>query len=263
MAWKKLPQYLVPLSAPLLLELIAIPHSLTIAQAQTKTPTQTLSDYRLAGVTFEPPPGEPAPTMTIGGGRRNDGQCPQERKNQGQSSVKSADQLLTLLLPSNKLGFTIVERPTFMVYVPKTSAKAAEFTLEDGDGKPIYQATQDLTGTPSVIAFSVPINQPALEIGKDYKWVVSMVCQPRGPEDPFAEGLVRRIKPNSALTSQLDKAAPLERVNLYAKNGAWYEALTSLAKLRNSQPNDPKLVSAWGELLQSAGLDAIATAPVK
>ncbi len=279
MVWTKLPYYLAATSATLLLELVTIPASLILSQAQTTTPTPTIRDSMLARVTFEPPPGQDAPESTVGGGRRNDGQCPQERKTLNQLDVtKATDEFLTPLLPSVKVGesnktkwgLTVSEHPTFLVYVPKTSAKAAEFTLESPDGTPIYQTTLNLTDTPGVISFSLPTTEPGLEIGKDYKWVVALVCQPRGPEDPFAEGLVRRSQADSALMSQLDKAAPIDRVALYAKYGSWYDALATLATLRRDQPNDPELVSAWKELLQlgqldllSGELDAIANAPLR
>jgi hypothetical protein len=49
-------------------------------------------------------------------------------------------------------------------------------------------------------------------------------------------------------------------VALYAKSGVWYEASANLAALRKAQPNDPEVASAWKELLETAGLDAIANA---
>jgi hypothetical protein len=76
------------------------------------------------------------------------------------------------------------------------------------------------------------------------------------------EALIRRIQPDSALT-QLAQAKPLDRVALYAKSGSWYDALANLAELRKAQPNDAEVASAWKELMQAAGLDAIANAPLK
>jgi hypothetical protein len=52
-------------------------------------------------------------------------------------------------------------------------------------------------------------------------------------------------------------------VALYAKSGTWYDALANLAELRKAQPNNTEVASAWKELMQGAGLDAIANAPLK
>ena len=260
----KLPQNLLALSAPLLLELAAIPGFLTPAQAQIKTPIQAPGEHRLKTVTFEPRKDQPAPTVTVGGGRRNDGKCSQDRpaSEQSTTSAKSLDQLLTPLLrsPLSDPQLTVSARPTFLVYVPQTSAKGMELLLER-DGKGIYQTRINLSGTPGIVSIQLPANAPALEIGKDYKWLVSMVCGSGSPEDSFVEGSVRRIELGSTL-NQIDRAKPLDKVALYAKSGVWFDAVANLAALRKAQPNDAQVASAWKELLQGAGLGAIANTPI-
>ena len=260
----KLTWYLLAFSVPVLLELAIASNFLAPTLAQTKSQTKT--DIRLKQVTFEPRTDKPAPTITVGGGRRNDGVCSQDRKASEPSTTetKSLAQLLTPLLPSpfTDLNLTVSGHPTFLVYVPQTSAKTVELTLEDRDGKGIYQTTINLQDTPGIVSISLPASTPELEIGKDYRWFVSMNCQPSTAEDPFAEGLVRRIEPDSSL-SQLYGKKPLEQVNLYAKSGIWYDAVANLAALQRTQPNNPEVASAWKDLLRGVGLDAIANAPLK
>jgi hypothetical protein len=99
-------------------------------------------------------------------------------------------------------------------------------------------------------------------MGKDYKWLVSVVCESGSPEDSYVVGSVRRIQPDSSL-SQIDRAQPLDKFALYAKSGVWFDAVANLATLRKAQPNDPKVASAWENLLKGAGLGAIANAPLK
>ncbi|HBL11932.1 MAG TPA: hypothetical protein DD379_11085 [Cyanobacteria bacterium UBA11162] len=269
MVWTKLPQYLVILSTPLFLELVIIPGFLTTAHAQSETLTQTTANLSLQKVTFEPRPDQPRPTITVGGGRRNDGKCSEDRNTSQPptSDRQSLDQHLTPILPSSgsDVHLTVVTHPTFLVYVPETSAKAVEFILEDPDGVELYRIGMNLKNTPSIVSIGLPATAPELEIGKDYKWIVAMVCQSPSPEDPFAEGLVRRIQPDSAL-SRLENAKhlePLEQVAVYAKLGIWYEASAKLAALQNTQPNNPAVVLAWEQLLQDVGLGAIADVPVK
>ncbi|MBD2772425.1 DUF928 domain-containing protein [Iningainema tapete] len=235
-----------------------------LTDLQAKTPNQTTSTPKKFKVTFDPPPNQPAPKVTIGGGRRDNDRCPEDRKNLNQPLVnKTTDQLLTPLLPPARLGLTVSPHPTFMVYVPQSSTSSVVFTLENQQGEGIYQKKLDFKGTPGIISFSLPTTEPPLEIGKDYKWVVSMVCELPGPKDPFAEGVVRRIQPNSLLASQLNKAQSLDGVVLYAKSGIWQEAAAALAALRRSQPQNAELTAAWKDLLQSIGLDAISSAPLK
>ncbi|HEY9651824.1 MAG TPA: DUF928 domain-containing protein [Coleofasciculaceae cyanobacterium] len=216
-------------------------------------------------VIFEPRRDQPAPGVTRGGGRRNDSKCWQDRQSsQAPAHTQSLGQLLTPLLrsPLDEPQLTVLTHPTFLVYIPQTSAKTVAFALEDADGNGIYQTAMNLTGTPGIISISLPTTVPELEIGKDYKWIVSVVCQTGAPEDWFAEGSVRRIHADSSL-SQVEQVEPLEQITLYAKSGIWFETVANLAVLRKAQPNNPEITAAWEELLDDAGLGAIANAPLQ
>ncbi|GBO53087.1 membrane proteins related to metalloendopeptidases [Pseudanabaena sp. lw0831] len=212
---------------------------------------------------FEPPTSNPAPKTTIGGGRRsNDGQCLKNRDVQTREdkTKKSLEQQLTPILPPNKFGLTVSSNPTFFAYIPKTSAIAVEFTLENQQGKGIARKTVTLTSTPSIV--NVQFEKTPLEVGKDYKWLISVICETGDPEDTFSEGIIRRIKPESTLLSKLEKANAIERVSLYAKFGIWHEAISSLASLLLAQPNSPELKTSWLTLLKSTSLEFIANMPL-
>jgi Domain of Unknown Function (DUF928) len=211
-------------------------------------------------VTFEPPKGLPAPVVTAGGGRRGGGKCGVSHSS---DSVTTVDNKLTPLLPSGKLGITTSPNPTFMVYVPQSSAKAIEFTLENQKGDGIYQTTVNLQSTPAVVSVPLPKDEGQLEVGKDYKWIVSLQCQPSSTGDPFESGLVRRIQLDISLTKKLNAAKPLDKIELYGKSGVWFEAVGNLAALRRDQPKNPQLHQAWKDLLESVGLDSIANAPLQ
>ncbi|WP_055074847.1 DUF928 domain-containing protein [Pseudanabaena sp. 'Roaring Creek'] len=217
--------------------------------------------------TFEPPVNNPAPTTTIGGGRRgSDGQCLKDLKDLDlhQKDFKansSVEYQITPLLPPNQFGLTISSNPRFFAYIPKTNAIAVEFTLENPQGKGLARKRIDLTTTPSVV--NVQFDGLSLEIGKDYKWLVSLVCETGDPEDHFAEGIIRRIQPESSMLAKLEKATAIDRVYIYAKFGIWYEAIANLANLRLSQPNNAELRSNWLNLLTSSNLAPLANSPLK
>ncbi len=217
--------------------------------------------------TFEPPVNNPAPTTTIGGGRRgNDGQCLTDRdlqKNTRDNKEKkhAVEQEITPLLPPDKFGLTLSSHPQFFVYIPKTNAIAVEFTLENQEGKGIARKRLALTTTPSIV--TVQFEQHPLEIAKDYKWLVSVVCESGDPEDLFAEGIIRRIKPAQNILAKLEKATAIDRVNIYSKLGIWYEAISELAALRRSQPNSTDLKNNWLNLLKSSSLEPLAHIPLR
>lgn len=206
---------------------------------------------------FEPPAGKGAPSQTAGGGRRQGGIC-------SNSPASTLEQSLVALMPSNTIGLIVAERPTFLFYVPKTSAKTAEFVLDDvQSGQRLVRAVVNIPESPGIYSFTPNLPTP-LQFDQDYTWVFSIVCGEEGDvEDALVRGRVRRIQPDPTLVSQLDKATPLEQVVLYAKSGIWFEAVNGLVTLRSTQPNNPEVTAAWQKLLKSVGLDAIATAPLK
>ncbi len=213
--------------------------------------------------TFEPPTSNPTPTISIGGGRRgSDGQCMKDINIQSRSGKikKSLDQQLIPLIPNNKIGLTISANPTLSAYIPETSAIAVEVTLENMQGKGISSKRIELTNTPSVV--NVQFETTPLEVGKDYKWLISVICETGDPEDNFSEGIIRRIKPDSTLMNKLEKASAIEKVYIYAKSGIWYEAIADLVNLRLSEPSNPELKTNWLNLLKSSSLESLANAPL-
>jgi len=207
---------------------------------------------------FEPPTSNPAPKTTTGGGRRgSDGQCLKDRNMQlrNDNNKNFVEQLIPLL-PPHKFGLTISSNPTFLAYIPKTSAIAVEFTLENQQGKGLERQRIALTSTPSIV--SMQFKKTPIEIGQDYKWLISVVCETGDPEDAFSEGIIRRIQPEPTLLKQLEKASAIERVYIYAKFGIWHEAIANLANLRLSQPDNTNLTASWQTLLKSSSLEPIA-----
>ncbi|NJO42037.1 MAG: DUF928 domain-containing protein [Cyanobacteria bacterium RU_5_0] len=202
-------------------------------------------------ITLPPPPTNP--DTTTGGGRRDRGDCPQD------AATAMPDSLLTALSPTTEPGLTIADRPTVLVYVPQTSAQIAEFSLLDQENNGIYQTTFNLTGTPDIIRFSLPSDAPPLEIGKNYTWYFALICNPENRlQDQFVTGQIQRTELDSALMQQIEQAPTGDRLSLYRlyrSHNIWYEALSVLVELRESQPDNPNLEAAWRELLQSGGLD--------
>ena len=206
-----------------------------------------------------------APRVTIPGGRRDDGKCLEDREYEGATEAKrSTTDLLTpvVMQPSTNVSLTAAAHPTLLVYVPSTSAKALEVTLEDSNKRGIDRVRVDLPKTPGIVR--VPLTSfPALEVGQDYLWIASIVCDSGDPKDNFSAGIVRRVQLNSALTNKIKQATPLNRLTLYTQAGIWYEAASTLDELRRTQPNNQEVQEIWAEFLKSAGLEALATTTAK
>jgi hypothetical protein len=166
--------------------------------------------------------------------------------------------LLTALSPTTKPGLTLAERPAFLVYVPKTSAKNAEFSLRNRMGQGVYRTMIALTTTPNLISITLPAQVPPLEVGKPYTWSFAIICNADDRlDDRFVTGMVQRLALNAAQLRQIQQAPPRAQVTLYQQANAWYDAIAVLHQLKRSQRNDPGISTAWRELLQAGGIDTI------
>jgi hypothetical protein len=160
-------------------------------------------------------------------------------------------------------ALTASDRPSFWFYVPYSlnSNYPIEFVVQDELNTTLYQNSLTLPQTePGVMQVKLPNSLPPLEIGKRYHWYFLVYCD---DDDPvYVEGWVERVAVNSNLKMKLERATPAEKAELYAANGIWYDALTNLAQLRQFYPHEIKLKADWESLLESVGLDAIASQPI-
>jgi Domain of Unknown Function (DUF928). len=168
------------------------------------------------------------------------------------------------LMPNTNMGLTVAEKPTVFFRVSKTSVQEAKFNLLNEKGNTIiYDKTIPLNNTGDVMSFTLPADAPALEVGKEYQWELVINCDPDDPNgNPRVQSAIKRVQPSPTLVSKLAQANPSDRPFLYAEEGIWIDALSTLAKLRVANPNNSELKEEWTTLLTSAGLQELATAPL-
>lgn len=208
-------------------------------------------------VTFQP---KGSPQRTSGGASR--GICIQERAS-SQSATGGARSQVVALIPATDGELTAAAYPTILVQIPESQPLKAEFSLWDENSNGIYQTTLTLTGIPGIVSFTLPDTAPALETGKRYKWTVAVICDPKEPlRNVVVEGWLERKELSSALKSEINSAEPLQKVEIYAKNGYWYETVATLAELKRSRPQDRTISAEWQQLLQSVGLSEFGQAPI-
>jgi len=172
---------------------------------------------------------------------------------------------LTALVPTNKIGRTVFDYPTFFFYLPPTEAESAEFILKDQSGKQIYKQDLTISNLSGVIGVSIPTNKnvPPLEVGKSYTWNFTVICDAQDRSaDQIESGTVRRVEISADIRRQLDQADPRQKTVIYAENGIWQDALSTLAAARRDQPNDTTFKADWESLLDSVKLGEIAKEPI-
>jgi hypothetical protein len=102
-----------------------------------------------------------------------------------------------------------------------------------------------------------------LEVGKNYTWIFSLVCDPQDrSSDQVESGVVRRVELSAEILRELENADPRQKTFIYAEKGIWQDALGTLAAARRPNPNEPVFQSDWESLLDSVTLGAIAKEPI-
>ncbi len=207
---------------------------------------------------YEPDPNIGKPGRREGGGSR------------GPCVKNSPNYQLTSLVPANNFGTTLAEYPTFFVYVPTIEEEEKpqlEFALKTENDRVIYKTNFTIARSPGIVSVSLPANLPRLEENKNYKWSFTLICNPEDPSDKsgnsWVEGSIRRVRLSPTIVQQLEGVAlPRDRVVAYWTAGIWFDALSTLAELRRATPSDPTLEKDWKNLLQSVGLETIASEPL-
>ena len=253
---KKITKFFINLTSVGSIVLIATLNSSQFAVMGQPTPeVKGKPITRSGGPRFVPPiedmlPGDlPRATDTRGG-------CVKKDKKQKD---------LTPLLPKSKMGRTVSEYPLFFFYLPETEAQVAEFVLQDEKGNQIYQTTLKINNSSGIVGVSIPTNQNVspLQIGKNYRWSVTLICDTEDrSKDVFEAGIVRRVELSADILRELDAADPREKTFIYAENGIWQDALSTLVAARRANPNDAMLKTDWESLLDSVNLGEIAKEPI-
>jgi hypothetical protein len=148
---------------------------------------------------------------------------------------------------------TSVARPTLWFYVPYTSGDGleAEFTLRDAAGNQ-GKFSVTLPPTPGIISVQLSENLQLAALNQPYQWFLKVRCADTTDNDKndTLSGWIQRV-PLPATLQQIQTAPLVQRVDRYAEQGLWLDALTAAAELRRTNSQN----SAWSELLAEIGLE--------
>jgi Domain of Unknown Function (DUF928) len=152
-------------------------------------------------------------------------------------------------------GQTIEDRPTVWLNAPQGLAKdlQMEIVVRDQDGKLI--AKQLFTTKSKIAPGAIEISFPpttVLKIDRTYYWAVAFYCDTDERIDSplLVQGQIQRIGTPATFTTA---RSALERTQILAATGIWYDTLTQLGH-RFRQRKDRESSTAWAELLKSAGI---------
>lgn len=190
------------------------------------------------------------------GGSRNgvSGRCVDNRSN------------LIALVPEDRVASTNSISPSLFFYIPQTTEpKTIEFVLRNEADELVYEDFLTTNGK-GIIEVNIPsrVNASLLDKEQNYHWYLSLICNPQQrSRDLVVEGWMRHKPIDFATSEKLSNAANLvEKAKIYQQQGFWYDALATLAERRAISGDNSAVAIKWTNLLQSVGLEELASEPV-
>ena len=167
---------------------------------------------------------------------------------------------LRLLAPNDHVAATVLGHPSFLWYVSKIPTTPMRFTLvEPGIVKPLLEEWVKVD-KPGIVQLHLPTKVQELEIGKQYKWSVSIVCnQERPSENIYARAWIERVPKELDLVQNLAAATNgSQRATIYAKSGIWFDAIAITYSVFLAHPSDEESYAYFYTLLAQIGLSQLA-----
>ena len=193
------------------------------------------------------PPTVGTPVHTVGGGTRGPG---------------DGLPMLYALVP-NHVAHTSSRQPSLFWYVdgaPAPSAKL-QFTLLDEDGvEPVVESAVATPKRAGIYRIRLSDYGVRLEPDTEYEWSVSIIVDPNErARDIVAAGWIHVVGRSGDLEKRLESEGEGRAVHVYADEGLWYDALTSLGDRIEQSPGDPELAEMRSSLLRQVGLQDVAS----
>jgi hypothetical protein len=194
---------------------------------------------------YTPPPNPSRPKGPVASGGTRTGAC----------SV-SKETSLTVLAPISHVGKTVSKQPTFAWFVPDTKSYPMEFTLYEynSNGKPEEIKSSKLTSKPGIMKLSIPKNKLNFSVGKRYRWQIALLCDPNSPsKDLSAEAEFEFAPIPNNLASQIAQTTnSIQKAQIYAKEGFWYDGLAETLKSSHNQQFKLALLEKLSDLEANA-----------
>ncbi|MDJ0649115.1 MAG: DUF928 domain-containing protein [Xenococcaceae cyanobacterium MO_188.B19] len=176
------------------------------------------------------------------------------------------DQNFIALVPEQSVSATASVSPQIFFYAPQTEEpKIIEFVLRNNKDQLVHETFVQTTGKSGIMNVVIP-DQIKKGLGKfqgNYHWYLSMICDPRErSRDIVLEGWIEYRKLNHSLQEKINLSTFVEKINLLQQQGIWYDALSLLAQSQQLESNLTSLQAEWLRLLQSIGLEELASEPL-
>ncbi len=181
---------------------------------------------------------------------------PQRTQGGGSRGCVNAEPVsLQLLVPEENNSRTVSSHPTLSWYISAVPSTPLEFALvEEGVAKPILVKRLPVKNA-GLMQFKLPEDVSGLQIGKEYRWTVSLICNPERPsQSTYARAWIERSSVSSSLDKNLASKSSYDKALAYIKAGIWYDAIASITEPQLSGSDLTLASNLFKDLMQQAGI---------
>jgi hypothetical protein len=181
--------------------------------------------------------------------------APDGRVSGGTRGAGPEGPVLSALAPDHT-GLTAQEQPTLFWFLSNPTTQPLRLTITDDQaGPPLIDSRLTPPISPGIQGVRLADHGVRLLPGIHYRWLITLVPDPDHPSAYiFAGGAIERRALPEQLSKKLAGASQLEVAALFAKEGFWYDAVTTLSEMIHAAPQDPNLRAQRAGLLEQVGL---------
>lgn len=194
---------------------------------------------------YQPPTGDPPSSPRVPAGTRD-------------SCGETYEIPLTVLAPSQHVGQTTTITPTLAWFVPTTTPHRINlslYTVNEGQPPELVNQLEYVESASGLVTFTVSEDEFHLRSGQRYLWEFNLACTPDSLiyDQAFVSELDIR-EPSPSVTAALATAqTPLERAEIYASAGYWYDALREALIASDNSSTNSSVRSLLYELAELEG----------
>lgn len=174
--------------------------------------------------------------------------------------ARGGDLVSLVPLAPDHVGWTISDQPTLYCYLSKAVRTRLELTLIAAkEVYPLAEIRLEPPNKPGLQRMRLAEFGITLKPNVEYEWKVSLIQNSaQRSNDILAGGIIRYVRPSLKLQLKLDSDNKRRLTFVYAEEGLWYDAITSVSNLIDATPGDATLHKQRAALLQQVGLQALA-----
>ncbi len=159
-------------------------------------------------------------------------------------------EIVTAIVPLDHIGTTTSARPTVLWFSKQNITRPVRITFYSPGDPPIL--VKNFSGIPKGFgAFRIPDETPGLEMGKLYKWTITIVCNEKRPSNNlYAQGLIERVP-----LSMKQRSDSFSCNVDFASLGIWYDAIScSYSQLNLREDYSNFYLEDFNALIEQIGL---------